>query len=158
MRSTCFLQVIFLCFAIMSSTKSAVRSACPISCGLDVLGDKWTLLIIRDLLLSNRSEFGHLLNAGEGISTNILTDRLAQLQRNGLLVKENHPEHGKKFVYTLTQKGLSLAPVIVELALWADNNIEGARLPDVVRNSVEKDKSALLAKLMAGNTIFHFDL
>jgi DNA-binding HxlR family transcriptional regulator len=141
----------------MIQSKQTLRSSCPISCGLDILGDKWTLLIIRDLLLTNRVEYGHLLNAGEGISTNILSDRLAQLQKDGMITKSKHPEHGKKFIYSLTEKGVRLAPVIIELAIWADANIDGAKLPEMLVNFLKYDKNDLMQKLMAGEVKYEFD-
>lgn len=142
----------------MIESKRNPRSSCPVACGLDVLGDKWTLLIIRDLLLSNRCEFGHLLNAGEGISTNILTDRLAKMQADGLIKKTKHPEHGKKYIYALSDKGVSLAPMMMELALWADKHVEGAALPKVLADFLKQDRTAAVSKLMKGEFKYKFDL
>jgi len=137
----------------MPSSDNCTRSSCPLACGLDLLGDKWSMLIIRDLLLTNRQEYGHFLNSGEGISTNILSNRLEKLQAGGLMIKTAHPEHGKKFIYSLTEKGRSLAPVLIEIALWADQHVEGAKLPEVLVD-LFKDKEATAAKLLSGDIQF----
>jgi DNA-binding HxlR family transcriptional regulator len=137
----------------MSNLSLQHRSGCPIACGLDILGDKWTLLIIRDLLLFQRNEFGQFADADEGISSNILSDRLAQLVQRGLINKTPHPEHGKKFIYSLTDKGLSLAPVLVELSIWAHENIEGVGLPKDWYRYVPNNKEELLTRLKAGEQL-----
>lgn len=141
----------------MSKESSSSRSTCPISCGLDLLGDKWSLLIIRDLLLTNRREYTHFLNAGDGISTNILSDRLSQLQNNSLITKQQHPTHGKKFIYSLTQKAKALTPIIIELAMWADKHVEGAQIPLPLLQKINEDKELLIKKLFAGDILFEFD-
>jgi len=108
-------------------------------------------------MLTNRQEFGHFLNAGEGISTNILSDRLLELQNNGLVEKTKHPSHGKKFIYSLTEKGRRLAPVIVELTLWAHENVEGSGLPDYWYEYIVNERETLMEKLSRGEPLFEFD-
>lgn len=126
----------------MMTKIDGMRSECPVANGLEILGDRWTLLIVRDLLFTNRSEFGHFLNSGEGISTNILSERLERLQCHGIISKQPHPEHGKKFTYQLTTAGLKLAPTIIELTLWAAQNIEDTSAPpgflDMMKNNRKK--------------------
>lgn len=123
------------------------RSLCPLSSGLEILGDKWTLLIIRDLMFTNREEFGHFLQAGEGISTNILADRLERLQNCGLIEKTPHPNHGKKFIYTLTDEGIKLAPTIFEFSLWASAAIDDTYIPPEILNSMQHDRESFLKKV-----------
>lgn len=94
------------------------RSDCPIANALEVLGDRWTLIIVRDLVFRGFREFGQFLGAGEGISTNILTERLERLQCAGVIVRSDHPQDGKKYVYRLTEKGADLIPLLIELVLW----------------------------------------
>lgn len=96
------------------------RSGCPISIALDVLGDPWTLLVIRDLMFKGLRTFNEFQAAGEGIATNILTDRLARLGAAGIVTKRTDPQDGRRTLYALTRKGIDLAPVLVELVLWSD--------------------------------------
>lgn len=123
------------------------RSPCAIANGLDLLGDRWTLLIIRDLMFTNRNEFGHLLNAGEGISTNILTERLDRLQRCEVIEKLPHPSHGRKSTYRLTDRGLALAPVLIEFALWSREALDGALIPTPILDMMLKDRNTMLKKI-----------
>nr|WP_293845677.1 helix-turn-helix domain-containing protein [uncultured Arsenicibacter sp.] len=94
------------------------RSACPLSYGLDFIGDKWSLLIIRDMALNNKSTYGEFLNSEEQIATNILADRLGMLEAYGFVTKQVAADKKSKFLYRLTEKGISLVPVIIEIGLW----------------------------------------
>jgi DNA-binding HxlR family transcriptional regulator len=94
------------------------RSRCPIAFGLDVLGDRWTLLILRDLAFKGRHYFGDFLAASEGISPKILTSRLLRLEEAGLVVKTPDPRDGRRARYFLSDDGLDLLPVLIEIALW----------------------------------------
>lgn len=129
------------------------RSNCPIGLALDLVGDRWTLLIIRDLMFRGFREFGEFLRAGEGISTNILTDRLRRLTSVGLVVQSDHPSDGKKFVYRLTEKGVDLAPILVELTLWGAKHFpEHFAPPDILklmRTAPERLIGELRARLLA---------
>lgn len=100
------------------------RSECPISCSLDVFGDKWSLLIIRDMMFFNKSTYGEFLKSEEGIATNILASRLQSLEENKLIEKLEHPDSKAKVLYKLTQKAIDLLPIIVEIYLWADKNFD----------------------------------
>jgi DNA-binding HxlR family transcriptional regulator len=94
------------------------RSTCPISTSLDVLGDKWTLLILRDIVFAGKSTYGQFLQAAEKMATNILADRLAVLEAHGLLTKAVATDKKSKFTYRLTEKGVDVVPILVELVLW----------------------------------------
>jgi len=94
------------------------RSTCPVSTSLDVLGDKWTLLILRDIVFVGKSTYGQFLQSAEKMATNILADRLAVLEAQGLLTKAVAADNKSKFTYRLTEKGLDTIPIIVELVLW----------------------------------------
>ena len=96
------------------------RSECPISCSLDIFGDKWSLLIIRDMMFFNKSTYGDFLKSAEGIATNILASRLQSLEENKLIEKLEHPDSKAKVLYRLTQKSIELLPMIVEIHLWAE--------------------------------------
>jgi DNA-binding HxlR family transcriptional regulator len=95
------------------------RSHCPVSLALEAIGDRWSLLILRDLIMRGKRHYQDFLNSEEGIATNILADRLARLERQGLISKFDDPEDKRQFRYSPTQKGLDLLPVIFEMARWS---------------------------------------
>lgn len=97
-----------------------MRSDCPISCTLDVLGDKWSLLIMRDLLFFEINSFGEFLLSDEKIARTILADRLEELVENGFIVKKVSPVNKSKFLYYPTQKGVDLVPLLLQLADWSE--------------------------------------
>ena len=134
------------------------RSACPIANSLEILGDRWTLLIIRDLMFTNRCEFGHFLSANEGISTNILSERLERLQCFGLVTKQPHPTHGRKFIYELTPAGLALAPTLIEFISWGHSHITDTFAPDVFIDMLKNHREELLRKVAAREPIVEVDL
>jgi DNA-binding HxlR family transcriptional regulator len=97
----------------------AQRSGCPINLTLQVLGDKWSLLIIRDLMFGNRRHFRELLGKSEeGISSNILADRLKTLLEGGIITREDDPSHKQKGIYSLTEQGIELLPILAQMAGW----------------------------------------
>ena len=100
------------------------RSVCPVACTLDLIGDKWTLLVIRDLV-SGKSKFKEFLQAPEHIATNILTERLTRLEEHGLVERQTSDVHAGRGDYVLTAKGLTLAPVLKAVANWGLQHIEG---------------------------------
>lgn len=100
--------------------KNSFRSDCPISSALDLFGDKWSLLIIRDLVYFGERTFKDFSNAAEKISSARLADRLCKLDVLGLIKKSNHPTNKKVFIYSLTEKGLDLFPVIAEYVRWSN--------------------------------------
>ncbi|YCM42238.1 helix-turn-helix domain-containing protein [Verrucomicrobiaceae bacterium 227] len=104
------------------------RSPCPVACALDLFGDRWTLLVIRDLLLG-KSRFKEFVSSPEGIPTNILSERLERLQQGGIVEQVPATEGGKRMAYALTEKGLSLRPILKMLRDWGLEWEEGTRLP-----------------------------
>lgn len=94
------------------------RSTCPISTALDVLGDKWSLLILRDMVFAGKSTYGQFLQSEEKIATNVLADRLAVLESQGLLTKAVAADKKSKFTYRLTEKGVATIPLLMEFILW----------------------------------------
>ena len=102
------------------------RSDCPLSCTLDLIGDRWSLLIVRDLLFGS-SRYGQLLNSGEGIPTNILSQRLKHLEQAGIVVKYPSATPRSRYDYRLTEGGLKLAPAVRALAEWGRAEIAGTR-------------------------------
>ena len=112
------------------------RSPCPVACALDILGDKWSLLVVRDLLMGKRT-YGELLESPEGIPTNILADRLKRLQENGLVVASPYQEHPVRYAYLLTKRGLDLGPILLAVVNWASAHISGTLRPPAARSSPE---------------------
>ncbi len=96
------------------------RSQCPISSGLDLFGDKWSLLIVRDLLYHSERTFKNFSQSSENISSARLADRLSKLEKSGCLTKSKHPTNKKVFLYHLTQKGRDLAPILAEFVCWSN--------------------------------------
>ncbi len=95
------------------------KSQCPINQALEVFGDKWTLLIIRDVMFEGKRYFREMLGSDEKIASNILTDRLSKLEEFGILIKTKDTHHKQKNVYSLTTKGIDLMPVMIEMAYWS---------------------------------------
>ena len=98
------------------STKG--KSGCPINLSLELLGDRWTLLIIRDLIFAGKKHFREFLQSDEGISSRTLAERLQTLQEEGILTRSDDPTHGLKTVYRLTEAGIDLLPVLATLGAW----------------------------------------
>ncbi|MGG1923248.1 MULTISPECIES: helix-turn-helix domain-containing protein [Chryseobacterium] len=128
---------------------SKKRSDCPISCSLEMWGDKWSLLIIRDLMLKKECTYGDFLKADEKIATNILAARLQNLLDNGIIDKKGHPDSKLKILYFLTQKGIDLIPVIVEINLWGEQYLT---IPDdrkKLLDQIKKDKEGFIKRAKA---------
>src|SRR5687768_9729221 len=140
---TCNLQVIKNIF--MNKVKK--RSNCPVSCSLDIWGDKWSLLIIRDLMLAKQCTYGDFLKAGEGIATNILASRLQSLEENKLIEKLEHPDSKAKVLYKLTRKGIDLLPIIIEISLWAEKYFPIPADRKAMLKEVKKDKTAFIKSM-----------
>ena len=124
--------------------KNKKRSDCPISCTLDILGDKWSLLIIRDMMFRQKSTYGEFLKSEEKIATNILAARLQNLEENELIEKLEHPESKAKVLYKLTPKAIDLLPIIVEIHLWADKYFTIPADIKAMINDAKKGKEAFI--------------
>jgi DNA-binding HxlR family transcriptional regulator len=104
---------------IQSTGQGRFRSGCPVNISLERFGDRWSLLLIRDMMVRGYKTFKEFEESGEGIATNILADRLARLQTAGIVATEPDTGDGRRVIYRLTEKGIDLAPVMLELLLWA---------------------------------------
>jgi len=125
---TFILQVSFQ--KIMEKISKDLRSPCPVACVLDIVGDRWTLLVIRDLLVG-KQRFDEFLRSPEGIATNILSQRLRWLVENGLAERTADPEDGRKVIYSLTKRGKDLKGIIQSMAQWSLGRYEGVYIhPD----------------------------
>jgi DNA-binding HxlR family transcriptional regulator len=127
--------------------KSKKRSDCPVSCSLDIWGDKWSLLIIRDLMLAKQCTYGDFLKSAEGIATNILASRLQGLEENKIIEKLEHPDSKAKVLYRLTKKGIDLLPIMVEINLWAEKYFT---IPDDRKAMLKEMKKDKIAFIKAG--------
>lgn len=125
-------------------SKSQKRSDCPVSCSLDIWGDKWSLLIIRDLMFAKECTYGDLLKSPEGIATNILASRLQALEENGLIEKLVHPDSKAKVLYRLTDKGIDLLPIMVEINLWAEKYLTIPEERRPMLKAIKKDKPGFI--------------
>jgi DNA-binding HxlR family transcriptional regulator len=122
------------------------RSDCPLSYTLDFFGDKWSLLIIRDMMLEEKSTYGDFLSSKEKIATNILADRLSMLEQNGFVTKQVAEDKKSKFVYTLTEKGIDLVPVVMEIGLWGSKyNPPGIK--NELMNALREDREGTIRNI-----------
>jgi DNA-binding HxlR family transcriptional regulator len=112
----------------MSDRDAKLRSSCPVAGALDLVGDRWTLLVVRDLMRGKR-RYGDLATSSERIPTNILADRLRRLEQGGLVEKVRYREHPPRYEYRLTQRGEDLRPAIRSLANWGLQHVPGTRVP-----------------------------
>lgn len=135
----------------MPKRSECPRSGCPLTNALELIGDRWSLLVVRDIMIFNLHEFREFLESGEGVATNILSDRLKTLSSEGIISSIKHPTNGTKKLYYLTEKGKSLYPLMRELILWGDENCEGSRAPqdkiDFLRNHAEAAREELMGTL-----------
>jgi DNA-binding HxlR family transcriptional regulator len=122
------------------------RSGCPIGLSLDIVGDRWSLLIVRDLMVRGVYAFKDFQEAGEGIATNILADRLKKLEAAGVIVANRELADARKVQYRLTEKGIDLAPVLTELLLWGARYENTATPPELIAK-IQDDRQGFLAEV-----------
>ncbi|WP_343747434.1 helix-turn-helix domain-containing protein [Fluviicola sp.] len=129
------------------------RSGCPVSSSLDLWGDKWSLLIIRDLMYAKSCTYSDFLKSEEKIATNILASRLETLDETGIISKSEHPDSKSKVLYKLTQKGIDLLPVLMEIYLWGEKYFQLSEQHKAFLEEVKKDKEGFIkatrAKLLS---------
>jgi DNA-binding HxlR family transcriptional regulator len=131
---------------VTGKPRSKRRSGCPVSISLEILGDKWSLLIIRDLLVRGFRTFGEFQESGEGIASNVLADRLRRLQAAGIIEAEADENDARRVNYRLTEKGIDLAPVLLDLLIWgARHEKTGAHCALIAK--LEKNREAVLAEV-----------
>ncbi len=138
--------------------KEQRRSDCPISFALETFGDRWSLLIVRDIVYFGKKTYGEFLESEEGIATNILASRLAQLEQKGILVKRPHAADRRKEDYVLTDKGLDLIPILLDLACWgAQYDPQTGAPPDWIATvNADKEKLTRLIRetVRCGGSVF----
>ena len=121
------------------------RSGCPLNASVEILGDRWSLLIIRDMMLRGFRSYKQFRESYEHIATNILADRLRKLEAHGIIAIRRDPSDGRKLIYLLTQKGMDLAPVLTEMVLWAAAH-EDTDNQALIRH-IQKSKSQFLSTI-----------
>jgi DNA-binding HxlR family transcriptional regulator len=121
------------------------RSGCPLNASVEILGDRWSLLIVRDMMLRGFRSYKQFLGSYERIATNILADRLRRLEQHGIITSQPDPSDGRKLIYLLTKKGIDLAPVLTEMVLWSAGHeqVENQALVELMR----KDKQKFIAEV-----------
>lgn len=140
---------ITFCYPFDMADKDDHRSGCPINLSLEVLGDKWSLVVVRDIMFGNKRHFRDLLTKSrEGIASNILVDRLERLVGCGVLTKSPDPAHRQRVIYSLTEMGISLVPVLAQLSVWGRHYLPVTPDMDARARVLEAGGPDLWARLM----------
>jgi len=132
----------------MVDKKTKEWAGCPVRFGMSQFGDKWSFLIIRDLMFKGRKYYHEFMEAGEGISTNILAARLSDLEANEIINKSKDPLKGSRFVYTLTQKGIELMPMMLAMMDWAEKYDAETEVPPEFINGLRNDPAKLQQEIL----------
>jgi DNA-binding HxlR family transcriptional regulator len=135
----------------MTRKLPARRSDCPIACALDFIGDKWTLVVLRDLIMVRKRYFQELLAGNEGIATNILASRLKLLEAAGLVTRRADPGQPRRVIYEPTEKALDLLPVLIELMRWSMKYDPMSAAPRQLVRRLARDRDGLIADLRAAH-------
>ncbi len=124
--------------------RSKLNNKCPIDYALEVFGDRWTLLILRDLMLSGKRHYRELMTSKEGIATNILASRLRKMETDGLIIRKQNPEDKRQIFYELTEKALDLVPVLLEISRWSPfYDKHTAAQPELMRRFSEEPRQLI---------------
>jgi DNA-binding HxlR family transcriptional regulator len=138
---------LFIMLKVMTTSSQISRSSCPVSCALDIFGDKWTLLIVRDLVFSGKRYFGDFQNSPEKISTNILSDRLKKLEEGHILLRRRDSANARKVIYMPTEKCLDLVPPIMELLRWGAKYVPGSNVHENLSQRFEHDPVEFMGEI-----------
>lgn len=136
--------------------KKDLRSDCPINYALEFLGDKWSLLIIRDFVFEGKRFYKDLLKSKEGIATNVLSDRLKRLEMLEIIKSEVYEKQRTQKIYSLTEKGKDLIPLLLEIILWSSKHKDGLKVSPLFLEKIKADKEAMIEQIRAsvGTTVF----
>ena len=129
--------------------KDKLRSDCPINYALEHLGDKWTLLVIRDLVFDGKQFYKEFLSSKEGIATNILSDRLKRLENLNIIESKVYEKQRTQKIYSLTKKGIDLTPILIELIYWSAKHQKGLNISPEFISKLEKDKTGVINTILA---------
>ena len=128
---------------VVTKASAKHRSGCPVNISLEVFGDRWSLLIVRDLMVRGFTTFQDFVESGEGIATNILADRLRRLRKSGIVTAEADETDRRRVNYRLTEKGIDLAPVMLELLIWGAQHEETGAPPAVIGELARNRRAAV---------------
>ena len=133
----------------MTEVLPSRRSDCPIARALDFVGDKWTLVVLRDLIMARRRHYQEMLAGNEGIASNILASRLKLLEAAGMITRRRDPEQRRRVIYQPTEKALDLLPVLIELVRWGLKYDPQASAPAHFLRRLAEDREGFIAELRA---------
>ena len=131
----------------MKQNNKRHQGGCPIAYGLDIFGDRWSLLVLREVMLKGKKTYGDFLKIEEGIATNILADRLKHLEAEAILTKSRNPDNRRSFIYEPTQKGRDLAPIIIEIINWSANHDPNPNARRETADKIKADRVAFEARI-----------
>jgi DNA-binding HxlR family transcriptional regulator len=133
----------------MTRLRAGGRSHCPVSFALDVFGDRWTLLVIRDLLLRGKKTYGEFLASEEGMATNVLADRLEWLEAQGIVRRSRDRRERRRVIYELTPKGVDLLPIVIEMIAWSAKHDPKTAAPPAFVRRVAQDREEVMRDVLA---------
>jgi len=122
-------------------------TGCPIAFALDTFGDRWSLVIIRDMLMKGHRTYGEFLESDEAIATNVLADKLRELEEAGVISKARDPENRRRVLYRLTEKGADLAPVLLEMVRWSGKYDRNTKVKKTILNRIKEDRDGFAEQL-----------
>lgn len=126
------------------------QSGCPVAFGLDTFGDRWSLLVIREIMLRDKTTYGEFLELEEGIATNVLADRLKHLEAEGIIAKHRDPENRRSYIYSLTEKGRDLASIMIEIIQWSGRHDQRPQAMRTVVNEIKDDRTGFEENIRTG--------
>jgi len=134
----------------MRKNEPNCRSHCPINYALEIFGDSWTLLIIRDLMFKGKNYYGDFLTSNEKMSTNILADRLKKLELHGLVTKSVDEANRSKVLYSLTEKGRDLLPIMMDITAWSGKYDKKTNAPNLLLEKLKQNRDGVIEHIRAG--------
>lgn len=126
------------------------QSGCPVAFSLDTFGDRWSLLVIREIMLRGKTTYSEFQEIEEGIATNVLANRLKHLEAEGIIAKHRDPENRRSYIYSLTEKGRDLASIMIEIIQWSGRHDQRPQAMRAVVNEIRKDREGFENKIRAG--------
>jgi len=133
----------------MATADKKRNTGCPIAFALDTFGDRWSLMIIRDIALRGSRTYGEFRDTPEKIATNVLADRLRELEADGIIQKSRDPENQRKNIYALTEKGSDLIPVVLEMVRWSAKYDRNTKVGDKFLNKIKRGRDGLAMEIRA---------
>ena len=126
------------------------QSGCPVAFSLDMFGDRWSLLVIREIMLRGKTTYSDFQNIEEAIATNVLADRLKHLETEGIIAKHRDPDNRRSYIYSLTEKGRDLASIMIEIILWGGRHDQRPQAMRDVVNKIQKDRTGFEKSIRTG--------